>query len=80
MVHVVDDNTVVDSTLSPSHSQSVFIDRVSCVHYDLADLIVTVSLLYYGFIWPIPLNSCGWSSLSETDDSELRRTHIWLSV
>ena len=52
IIYVVADNTEVGSTLSPSHSQSVFIDRVTCAHYDLAGLMVTVSLLYFVSIWP----------------------------
>ena len=47
------DNTTVVSSLSPSHSQPVLIDSVeSCVHYDLAGLMVTV-VLHCGSI-PLP--------------------------
>ena len=47
------DSTPVPSFLSPSHSQPVLIDSVnSCVHYDLAGLMVTV-FLHCGSI-PLP--------------------------
>ena len=47
------DSTLVLSSLSSSHSQPVLIDSASsCVHYDLAGLMVTV-FLHCGSI-PLP--------------------------
>ena len=46
------------------------------VHYDLAFFFVYIIVL----TGQCPVDISGWSSMSTTDDSELRRTHTWLSV
>ena len=73
------DSTLVLSSLSSSHSQPVLIDSASsCVHYDLAGLMVTVFL--HCDPVPLPWDSCDWSSHTPAGESELRRTDIGLSV